>query len=122
MILMRRRILEYLAYLEQVDYDRLEGDEKERFRREMLVQIGFFAHERLVHLIVTVTFGILTMLSVMAANAFEGIGFLLLTVLLLVLLIPYVRHYYLLENGVQKMYQYYDKLACDAKKRKEMKK
>ena len=29
---------------------------------------------------------------------------------LLVLLIPYIAHYYLLENGVQKMYQQYDKI------------
>ena len=119
---MRKRMLNYLAYLEQVDYEHLEGDTKEKFRKEMLVQIAFFAHERLIHLIVTVTFGILTMLSVMAANALDGIGFLLLTVLFLVLLIPYVRHYYLLENGVQKMYQYYDKLACDFKQREEMQK
>ena len=34
-----------------------------------------------------------------------------LTVLLLILLIPYIRHYYILENGVQKLYTYYDRLT-----------
>jgi cell division protein FtsB len=34
----------------------------------------------------------------------------ILTILLLVLLIPYIRHYYILENEVQKMYVQYDKL------------
>ena len=35
---------------------------------------------------------------------------LFLTIALLVLLIPYVMHYYLLENSVQKMYVQYDEM------------
>ena len=35
---------------------------------------------------------------------------LVLFVALLVLLIPYIAHYYILENGVQKMYRQYDEL------------
>ena len=27
-----------------------------------------------------------------------------------VLLIPYIRHYYILENGVQRLYEYYDQI------------
>ena len=34
----------------------------------------------------------------------------ILTVLSLVLLVPYVSHYYLLENNVQRMYKQYDKM------------
>ena len=30
--------------------------------------------------------------------------------LLMVLLIPYIRHYYILENEVQKMYAQYDRI------------
>ena len=33
-----------------------------------------------------------------------------LLVVLLVLLVPYIMHYYVLENGVQYMYQQYDEL------------
>lgn len=40
----------------------------------------------------------------------SGPALLALTVLLLVLLIPYIRHYYILENEVQKMYGQYDKI------------
>ena len=40
----------------------------------------------------------------------DNMGLLLLALLLIVLLAPYIRHYYLLENGVQKMYVQYDKL------------
>ena len=34
----------------------------------------------------------------------------LVQIALLVLLIPYVMHYYLLENSVQKMYEQYDRM------------
>jgi hypothetical protein len=37
-------------------------------------------------------------------------GLTALFVALLILLIPYIRHYYLLENGVQKMYKQYDEM------------
>lgn len=79
-------------------------------KAELLVQIGFFQHERLIHLIVTVLFALMTILVFLLAvtNFAPWTGVLLL--LLLVLLIPYIRHYWLLENGMQKLYQYYDKL------------
>lgn len=79
-------------------------------KSELLIQIGFFQHERLIHLIVTVLFALMTILVFLLAvtNFAPWTGVLLL--LLLVLLIPYIRHYYLLENGTQKLYQYYDKL------------
>ena len=38
-----------------------------------------------------------------------GVG--LLAIALLILLIPYIRHYYILENEVQKMYGQYDKMV-----------
>ena len=80
-------------------------------KAEHLTQISFFQHERLVHLIVTVLFAILEMFAIALAMFFPGIGTLLLVVVVLVLLIPYIRHYYILENEVQKMYGQYDKLC-----------
>ncbi|MGN0431909.1 MAG: hypothetical protein ACI4EQ_06075 [Lachnospiraceae bacterium] len=82
----------------------------EALKKEHLTQISFFQHERLVHLIVTVTFAILEMLAVLTALLFPGIATLLLVVVVMVLLIPYIRHYYILENEVQKMYGQYDRL------------
>ena len=79
-------------------------------KAELLIQIGFFQHERLIHLIVTVLFALMTILVFLLAvtNFAPWNGVLLL--LLLVLLIPYIKHYWLLENGTQKLYQYYDKM------------
>ena len=67
-------------------------------------------HERLVHLIVTVTFAILTMMSIIAFIMISNPMLLVLTLLFLVLLVPYIMHYYTLENEVQKMYTQYDEI------------
>lgn len=89
-----------------------------RIREEHLVQIGFFQHERLVHLIVTVIFALFAVLSaglafLLMALETEGAGSLLLVMTaFLVLLVPYVRHYYILENEVQKMYAQYDEIIA----------
>ena len=89
-------------------------EEIRKMREEALVQIGFLQHERLIHLIVTVTFAVLTFLAVIGTVVSEQLSLLLLVLLLLVLLIPYIRHYYILENGVQKLYTLYDRIrkAC----------
>ena len=78
--------------------------------KEHLVQVGFFQHERLIHLIVTVTFALLEMLAIILSVIAGSPFTLLLPVVILVLLIPYIRHYYILENEVQKMYVQYDRM------------
>ena len=108
---MEKRLLQYLKYAETMKTEEMSEQERRDAAAKMLVQIQFFQHERLIHLIVTVTFAILTVLSIFAFLALEQIGLLALCILLLVLLVPYIRHYYILENGVQKLYTYYDELV-----------
>lgn len=93
--------------------DRYERIQKEK--KELLIQIGFFQHERLVHLIVTVLFALLTIIVFVLAVTQFSLWSGLLLFFLLVLLIPYIRHYYILENGTQKLYQYYDRMEAAAK-------
>ena len=78
--------------------------------KEHLVQVGFFQHERLIHLIVTVTFALLEMLAIVLNVISDSLFTLLLPIVILILLIPYIRHYYILENEVQKMYVQYDRM------------
>ena len=82
----------------------------EKEKRALLTQISFFQHERLIHLIVTVLFAIMTIMAFVVVMVECSIGALVLLLLFLVLLIPYVRHYYILENGTQQLYTYYDRL------------
>lgn len=78
--------------------------------KEHLVQVGFFQHERLIHLIVTVTFALLEMLAIVLSVISNSLFTLLLPIVILILLIPYIRHYYILENEVKKMYGQYDRM------------
>lgn len=93
-----------------------EQDENERERivrdklKEHLTQISFFQHERLIHLIVTVTFALLEMLAILLSVISDSLFALLLPVVILILLVPYIRHYYILENEVQRMYVQYDRM------------
>ncbi len=91
-----------------------DANERERIVRdklkEHLTQIGFFQHERLIHLIVTVTFALLEMLAILLSVIADSLFSILLPVVILILLVPYIRHYYILENEVQKMYMQYDRI------------
>lgn len=71
--------------------------------------IKFMQHERLIHLLVTLTFGILFMVSIMFSLVYQFVILITIDFLLLILLVPYIFHYFKLENGVQKMY-WIDKL------------
>ena len=93
---MEKRIINYRKYIDELlQKDNLDWDE---VIREHLIQVSFFQHERLIHLIVTVTFAILEVIVIgLCVTAFSlGLG--LLALALLVLLIPYILHYYILEN------------------------
>ena len=110
---MEQRILNYRKYIDGLlsGEDERESGYWDALIREHLIQVSFFQHERLIHLIVTITFALLEMIAFgLAAVSFTpGIG--LLAVVILILLIPYIRHYYILENEVQKMYRQYDRMV-----------
>lgn len=106
---MKERIVNYLAYIDEL-LSKNEPADYQKLINEHLVQINFFMHERLIHLIVTVIFALCTLISAFTFLYFNTMGLLMLTILLLVLLVPYIAHYYRLENGVQKMYRQYDEM------------
>ncbi|MCR4651176.1 MAG: hypothetical protein K5662_05430 [Lachnospiraceae bacterium] len=112
---MKERILAYRHRIDGIIGRNDPATDWEEVMSEHLTQIAFFQHERIIHLIVTVTFAILTIISVgMVLSGY--IYCIALTLLLLALLIPYVAHYYLLENEVQTMYVQYDKILDNIKK------
>ena len=109
---MKKRIINYRLKIDNllVNQDGISKEQWKNILEEHLTQIGFFQHERIVHLIVTVTFAILTMMSIIASIMISNLMLLVLTLLFLVLLVPYIMHYYPLENEVQKMYTQYDEI------------
>lgn len=116
---MKKRILTYRKYIDSLLASDKQSDWK-YIKQEHITQVTFFQHERLVHLIVTVTFAVLELLTVCAyvivgaLDSTLSFPLLILALLILVLLIPYIKHYYLLENEVQKMYVQYDRIAQKA--------
>ena len=78
---------------------------------EHLLKIQFYQHERLIHFLVTMLFTILSFASLIYTINNISIGFVLLTLLLLCLEVPYIFHYYFLENSVQHMYDQHDALV-----------
>ena len=70
-----------------------------------------FQHERLIHLLVTFFFAGLFLASLAAFLATAAMGLAmncllgLLALILFVLELAYIRHYYQLENGVQRLYE-----------------
>ena len=74
---------------------------------ELIIVIKFFQHERLVHLIVTFFVGIAAILFLISFLLLENIYLFILFLITLCLFIPYIFHYYYLENGTQKSYDLY---------------
>ncbi len=107
---MGKRMKRCLAYYKDLSGRELAPEEAGAVCRELLIQISFFQHERLIHLIVTVLFALLTIMTLFACLLILQPVLFVLELLFFVLLIPYISHYYLLENGTQKLYEYYDAL------------
>ena len=99
-------------YIEKID-KLLESNKinnRDEIIKEHLIKIQFYQHERLIHFLVTMLFAIMFLITFLFSLNNISIGLLLLDLLFFVLLVPYIFHYYFLENSVQHMYEQYDKL------------
>ncbi len=114
---MKKRILAYLLFIDNkiAEYKKEPPKSVEEIDTEIsrhLIQISMFQHERLIHLIVTVLFTIITIFTILYNIICQNETVFILIIALFVLLLPYIKHYYLLENGVQKMYMQYDEMLA----------
>ncbi|HAM14860.1 MAG TPA: hypothetical protein DCP91_03150 [Eggerthellaceae bacterium] len=111
---MRKRLMEYRKRIDALLDADAPGTDWDAAIEEHLAQTAFFQHERLIHLLVTLAFALMELASAIAAMlAPAGSVQVLaaaLAVLLLVLLVPYIVHYYFLENETQKLYAQYDRM------------
>lgn len=105
---MKKRLINYLSQTDKlIQTDATIAKDVLSYHK---LQISLFQHERLIHLLVTIFVGLLAMLFLLFGLMLESISLLLIFLCLLLLFIPYILHYYCLENGVQKLYQQYDQL------------
>lgn len=97
-------------YIELIDNELSSNKKKnwEEIIKEHLIKINFFQHERFIHLCVTLFYALFSLLS-LALITIHPI-FIIVSALLFGFLIPYIFHYFYLENGVQYLYKQYDLL------------
>lgn len=105
---MKKYMKEYVKEIDELIDSKKKIDDK--VIENHLIKIQFFMHERLVHLLVTILFALLTIITFLYFINNVSVGILLLLFLFIGLLIPYIFHYYYLENTVQYMYKQYDKM------------
>ena len=103
---MKKYLKEYVAEIDKL----LESDVDNitEVIDKHLIKINFFQHERLIHLLVTLAYAIMTIISFIASTTTPM--FVFVGVILVLFLIPYVLHYFFLENNVQYLYIQYDKM------------
>ncbi len=100
---------EYLGdYVKETDKKIKDKNITDKDIENHLIKIKFFQHERLIHLLVTLFYGVFVFLAVIIS--FKTWLFLIILYLALIVLIFYVRHYFFLENHVQYLYKQYDKM------------
>lgn len=108
---MGKKLKEYIKSLREFLESGKEISDVEGFKRELIREIQFWQHERFVHLIVTFLFAIVTVAVLLVMIFQASIPLFLLFIMLLVLLVPYITHYFVLENGVQTLYVIYEEVC-----------
>lgn len=113
LINMKKRLLNYIKEIDK----KIESNEKitKEEVENHLIQIKFFQHERLVHLLVTIFVGILAILFYLSGIIINNAYLLIIFFCLLFLFIPYLLYYRFLENNTQKLYEQYDILRKKSK-------
>ena len=107
---------EYLTNYMKTVLERLgkcsSGEELDEILSEHKDKIAFMQHERIVHFLVTMMFAVVLAVFMGIVMFTENPAMLLLVTIIIVLLGFYIKHYYFLENTVQKMYRVYDDILA----------
>ncbi|WAM33993.1 hypothetical protein [Caldicellulosiruptor morganii] len=96
---------EHLEMLKQIN--RSNSEQSKDFLKFNHEMISYFQHERLVHLIITLFFSLLTFAGFLLTLVIRADNLLLLyalDTLFLVLTVAYIIYYFRLENTLQQMY------------------
>ena len=107
-------LTEYLTAYMNKTAERLKNcdslPELEKILAEHMDKIAFMQHERIVHFLVTMMFAIILSIFVGVILFVQNFAVMMLVVIMVVLIAFYIKHYYFLENTVQKMYKVYDEM------------
>ncbi|MBQ8350152.1 MAG: hypothetical protein IJY19_11040 [Ruminococcus sp.] len=113
---MTEYLKEYMKTVQQKLERCRNSEELEEIFLEHKDKIAFMQHERIVHFLVTMMFAIVLAVFMTAMLLTENLMMLILVTIIIVLLGFYIKHYYFLENTVQKMYKVYDEILVKRRK------
>jgi hypothetical protein len=99
---------EHEAYVVQKLVSEQEGTDWDGLKEKHRRVTADMQHERLIHLMVTLSFGVFLLVAVAIASVRPTIAVGVLAGLFLIMLIPYVAHYFFLENRIQRWYRLMD--------------
>jgi fatty acid desaturase len=118
--IMTEYLTNYMNYIQQRIEKCSDADELADIMREHKDKIAFMQHERIVHFLVTMLFALILIVFFAVLIFKVNLAILALVTIVLVLLMFYIKHYYFLENTVQKMYRVYDSILEKEKNFKEL--
>ena len=107
---MTEYLTNYMNLVEKRLEEASDVGELDRIMAEHKDKIAFMQHERIVHFLVTMMFALVLAIFMLALLLTQNLAMLILVTIILVLLAFYIKHYYFLENTVQKMYKVYDQI------------
>ena len=115
---MENRIRAYEKFIKESNIQKLTINEREKLAKYHHEMMQNFQKERIVHLIITLFFTLVTIIFLLIliwtlftfAPYAELIPFYILVGILVILTGFYIKHYYFLENHIQKLYDYTAKI------------
>ena len=115
---MEKRILAYEKFIKKATDSELSEKERERLAWYHHETMESFQHERLCHLLVMLFFVLFSVVFILFASwvtinyglLLEMLPLYVLVLILVILTGFYVKHYYFLENHIQKLYDYTAKI------------
>ncbi len=108
---MGKRIQNYVEFIKTFDINGCSKEEAVRMREEMTEQMDLFIRERLIQLLLIIAIALLTMMCYICVQVSNSTIFMLLAMLLIILLIPLIRLYFIFDTGLQSIYEYYDRIT-----------
>ncbi|MDE5583508.1 MAG: hypothetical protein K2J08_07370 [Ruminococcus sp.] len=87
-----------------------DNSELSEILAEHMDKIAFMQHERIVHFLVTMLFALVLAIFIVGMLLTDNPMLIILVTIIIILLAFYIKHYYFLENTVQKMYRIYDRI------------
>ena len=95
-------------YIRETDKKINENKITKKDIEDHLIKINFFQHERLIHLLVTLSYAVYLFLSIIIFTKIWQ--FVVIVYIILIILLFYVKYYFFLETRVQYLYKEYDNM------------